>query len=157
MTQVDIRYVGTPAEIDFARALFREYQQSLQIELCFQSFEEELANLPGKFTEPHGCILLARCRGQVAGCVAMRPLSDAVCEMKRLFVRPSVRGAGVGRALAERILQEARGRGFVAMRLDTIPAQMPRAAALYRSMGFVNIPAYYEYPIAGAEYFELRW
>lgn len=154
---VQIAHAAIPDDLTTIQLLFREYQLSLNFDLCFQNFEQELARLPGKYAEPHGCILLATVDGTPAGCVAIRPLEDRVCEMKRLYVRPAARGTGVGGALARRIIDEARTRGYAAMRLDTVPTLMGSAVALYRALGFVNIPRYCENPIPGAEFMELRF
>ena len=147
---------STPRDLDSARALFREYAASLGFPLDFQGFEQELAALPGEYAEPRGTIVLARAEDGDAGCVALRPLADpGVCEMKRMYVRPAFRGRGLGRRLGERILGDARARGYRAMRLDTIDTMTP-AIALYRDLGFRPIPAYRYNPIAGALYFELE-
>jgi len=143
-----------------ARQLFEEYAASLGFSLCFQDFEKELARLPGDYAPPRGRLLLAFHQGQAAGCVALHPFplpgDNAVCEMKRLFVRPRFRGLGIGRMLGERIVAEARAVGYRRMRLDTIPSIMADAVALYRRMGFKEIPAYRQNPIAGALYMELE-
>lgn len=140
-----------PEEMPLVRAMFREYQQGLNVDLCFQSFEEELAGLPGRYAPPQGTILLA---GDGAGVVALRALDPYTAEMKRLYVRPAFQGTGLGRALAEAIIEAARIRGYSKLRLDTLP-QMGPAIALYRKLGFVEIPAYTVNPIAGALYLEL--
>jgi len=142
-------------EIDQARGLFREYEAWLGLDLCFQNFEKELAELPGAYAPPTGRLLLAFENDQLAGCVALRKLSDGVCEMKRLFLRPQSHGQGRGRELAERIINEARDAGYKRMRLDTLPEQMGKAIALYRSLGFKEIEPYYENPVAGAMFMEL--
>ena len=143
-------------EIDQARELFREYEAWLGLDLCFQNFEKELAELPGAYALPTGRLLLAFEAEQLAGCVALRKLSDGVCEMKRLFLRPKFHGKGRGRELAERIIEEARAAGYPRMRLDTLPEQMGKAIALYRSLGFKEIEAYYGSPIPAALYMELE-
>ena len=139
---------GTP--LAEARALFLEYAGALGFSLCFQGFDEELATLPGKYAPPGGIILLE----PGAGCVAIRPLDAGACEMKRLFVRPAARGSGLGRKLAEAALAWAAQAGYRRMRLDTLAGEMAGAIALYRKLGFHEIPQYTENPLPGALYFE---
>jgi putative acetyltransferase len=145
---------ATPADVAEARALFLEYAAESKLDLCFQGFDEELAALPGKYAPPGGRLLLARDGDGTAGCGALRELSVGVCEMKRLFVRPAFRKQGVGRLLAEQLIEEARRIGYMTMRLDTL-ASMHAARALYESLGFRRIPAYYANPLAEVVYLEL--
>lgn len=142
-------------DVDEVRALFLEYQRWLDLDLCFQGFAEELHTLPGKYVRPEGRLLLARAPGATAGVVAMRPLADGACEMKRLFVRAPWRGHGLGRRLAEAAIGEARTAGYDRMRLDTLD-RMKEARRLYRWLGFVEIDAYYHNPLADVLYLELR-
>lgn len=152
---VVITTASSADDLVLARELFLEYARSLDFELCFQSFDAELAGLPGKYAAPQGRLYLARVDGNVAGCIALRPLETGVCEMKRLWVRPAYRGHGVGRALCDRLVDDARQIGYRVMRLDTIGATMQKAVGLYRALGFREIPAYYDNPIPGALYLEL--
>lgn len=144
----------TPAEFEQVRALFREYQAHIAVDLCFQSFEQELAALPGAYAEPRGRLWLVRVDDEVQGCVALRPLDDGTCELKRLFLRPSLHGRGMGRALTRRLVAEAKRLGYRAMRLDTLP-MMKSAQRVYRSLGFVEIPPYTPNPVVGAICMEL--
>ena len=146
----------SPEQLEQARQLFLEYAESLGFSLCFQSFDKEVAGLPGDYSPPNGRLLLAEQDGKVAGCVALHGLSDGICEMKRLYVRPEFRGKALGRALAERVIAEARAAGYSQMRLDTIVGKMDSAIALYRELGFREIQPYRENPIPGAIYMELK-
>jgi ribosomal protein S18 acetylase RimI-like enzyme len=144
------------SQIAQARELFVEYAQSLGFSLCFQNFDQELANLPGDYAPPDGRLLLAECDGQLAGCVALHKLEDSICEMKRLYLRSQFRGHGLGRALADRIIGEARQMGYERMRLDTVEPVMKDAVRMYRRIGFREIAPYRSNPIAGALYMELQ-
>jgi ribosomal protein S18 acetylase RimI-like enzyme len=145
----------SPAQIEQVRELFLEYAHSLGFSLCFQSFDEELAGLPGDYAPPSGRLILAQYRNDLAGCVALHKIEPEICEMKRLYLRPQLRGRGVGRALAEAVIAEARAIGYSKMRLDTVEPVMPNAVAMYRRLGFVEIEPYRPNPIAGALYMEL--
>ena len=146
----------TPEQITQARELFLEYAQSLGFSLCFQNFDKELADLPGDYAPPAGRLLLAEYEAQIAGCVALHKLADDICEMKRLYLRPQFRGKGFGRALADRIIAEARAIGYQRMRLDTVEPVMKDAVAMYRQIGFREIAPYCNNPIPGALYMELE-
>ena len=145
----------SPEQVGLARQLFTEYAGWLGLDLCFQNFEQELAGLPGAYAPPDGRLLLALADEQVAGCVGLRKIGEGACEMKRLYVRPEFRGRGMGRALAVRIIEEARSLGYERMLLDTLPAQMDEAVHMYRSLGFREIDAYYHNPVEGATFMEL--
>lgn len=151
-----IEPAATSAAFAEARRLFADYIGGLGLDLTFQNVEKELADLPGKYAEPDGIILLARDqRGQAVGCVALRPLAEAgSCEMKRLYLLPEGRGQGLGRRLSEAVLEAARARGYQRMRLDTLPS-MQVAQAIYRELGFVETPAYYDNPISETVYMAL--
>ena len=143
------------ADLDEVRALFREYAVWLQVDLCFQGFEAEMAALPGRYAPPSGRLYLAEVDGVVAGAIGLRELEPGVCEMKRLFVRDFARGRGAGRLLVERVIADARDMGYAAMRLDTLRQRMAAANALYDELGFRDIPAYYANPVENVRYMEL--
>jgi len=145
----------TPEAILEVHTLFEEYAASLEVDLCFQGFEQELAALPGDYARPHGRLLLAWWNDEVAGCVALRRIDPNICEMKRLYVRPSYRSHGVGRALALRVIGEARQAGYRSMRLDSLPS-MKSALRLYRTLGFQNIASYRDNPVEGTAFLELQ-
>lgn len=153
--QIRLHSPHTPAELDAARGILREYALALGIDLCFQNFDQELADLPGDYAPPHGVLLLAWVGGELAGCGAFRPLPDAdvanACEMKRLYVRPGFRRFGLGRQLAEALMDQATQAGYSAMLLDTLD-DMEAARELYASLGFEEVPPYYYNPIPGAHY-----
>lgn len=144
------------AQIAQAKELFLEYAQSLGFSLCFQSFDKELAGLPGDYVPPDGRLLLAEYEDKLAGCVALHKLEAGICEMKRLYLRPQFRGKGLGRVLAETIINEARKSGYQRMRLDTVEPIMKDAVAMYRRLGFKEIAPYCTNPIEGALYMELE-
>jgi ribosomal protein S18 acetylase RimI-like enzyme len=150
-----IEPVRMPEDLPVVRALFLEYAQSLGVDLSFQDFDHEVASLPGDYVPPRGALLLAQADGAAIGVVAMRPLEPGVCEMKRLFVKPEARGSGLGRLLAEAILDAGRRAGYERMRLDTLPT-MNAAFALYRRLGFREIPSYRHNPVEGTRFLECR-
>jgi GNAT superfamily N-acetyltransferase len=143
------------AQFEATREVFRDYASTLQVDLCFQGFEQELAELPGDYAEPAGALLLALIDGEVAGCGAMRPLTDVdypnACEMKRLYVRRAFRRFGLGRLIAQALIDRARAAGYSSMLLDTLD-EMESARELYASLGFSEVPPYYYNPIPGAHY-----
>lgn len=143
------------ARLEEVRALFREYAAWIGVDLSFQGFEEELAALPGDYAPPAGRLLLGIAGGEAAGCVALRPFGRRDCELKRLYVRPSARGTGLGRLLAEAAVEAARGEGYERLLLDTLPG-MEAARALYRSLGFAEIEPYRYNPLPGAQFMALR-
>jgi putative acetyltransferase len=147
------------AQLVEVRALFREYAASLGVDLCFQNFEAELGALPGDYAAPSGALLLATVDGQPAGCGALRPLTDVdyanACEMKRLYVRRAFRGFGLGRLMAQQLLDLATEAGYRTLLLDTLD-DMESARGLYASMGFEEIPPYYFNPIPGAHYLKVE-
>jgi GNAT superfamily N-acetyltransferase len=150
----DIRPAELPRDLEVVRALFAEYAGSLGVDLAFQGFESELAELPGKYQPPSGRLLLAWKGERAVGSIALRPLDASSCEMKRLYVRPEARGEQLGRRLAERICQEAREAGYGRICLDTLP-MMVSAQSLYESLGFVPIAPYVFNPIPGTKFLAL--
>lgn len=150
----DVVRADNPALVAQARLLIEEYAVSLGIDLEFQEFEHELADLTSAYPLPSGCLVLARRDQRPLGCVAIRPLEPGVCEMKRLYVRPEARGQGVGRRLAEAAIGFGREAGYRAMRLDTLPS-MADARRLYTALGFQEIPPYRFNPIRGTTFLEL--
>jgi putative acetyltransferase len=153
--QIDLCTPTTAEELDATRAIFQEYADQLGVDLCFQSFDGELATLPGDYAAPRGALWLALVDGAVAGCCALRPLDSVdyanASEMKRLFVRKAFRGFGLGRQLAEAALDAARTKGYACVLLDTLD-DMEAARTLYEELGFAEVPPYYHNPIAGAHY-----
>lgn len=143
--------VNTEELIDETRKIFREYQESIDTDLCFQKFEEELASLPEKYAPPNGRLYLAFVGEKLVGCVALRPINNTECEMKRLYIKPEFRGQGFGRVLAEKIISDAKEIGYKQMFLDTLDT-MTSALGLYKSLGFKDAPAYCFNPINGAIY-----
>jgi putative acetyltransferase len=150
-----IRSVESAADLGTVKQLFIAYSESLGISLCFQNFDQELSGLPGAYAPPAGCLMLAEFNGRAGGCVALRPLGYGVCEMKRLYVTPELRGSGAGRALVVAVMERARSIGYTAMRLDTLPS-MERAIELYRSLAFREIEPYCENPVPGALFLECK-
>ena len=145
-----------PTDLPAITQLFRAYAASLPIDLGYQGFDGELASLPGKYAPPAGALLIARdANGAALGCVAMRPLEDGICEMKRLYVAPAGRGQGLGFQLARAIIEAARAAGNHEMRLDTL-STMHEAQTLYRTLGFVEIGAYYDTPIENTVFMSLK-
>jgi putative acetyltransferase len=143
-------------DVAVVRELMLEYATSLEFNLCFQGFEEEMSSLPGKYAPPTGRLLLAFWEGRPAGVIALRALQEqGLCEMKRLYVRPEFRGHAIGRILAERLISEARESGYSRMRLDTVPGQMDRAIAMYRELGFKETVPYYNSPVSQTLFMEL--
>lgn len=156
--QIELITASSPAELQAAREIFEEYARALEVDLCFQHFDEELASLPGEYGEPRGALLLALVDGALAGCCALRPLDTVdypnAGEMKRLYVRKAFRGFGLGRQLAESTLDAARRAGYACVLLDTLD-DMEAARALYEDLGFEDIPPYYHNPVAGAHYLKV--
>lgn len=156
---IQIQVFSENTELPLVRALFTEYAGSLNIDLCFQNFDAELDALPGDYAPPRGTLVLARAGSELVGCCAMRPLDATdypnACEMKRLYVRPVLRGSGVGRRLAEAVMEAAQQAGYATMLLDTL-SEMETARAMYQDLGFTEVPPYYYNPIEGAHYLMAR-
>ena len=155
MKSAILRGAASEAEIETVRTLFREYEKSLGISLCFQNFAAEVAGLPGDYAPPDGRLLVAYIGRRPAGCVALRRTGEGVAEMKRLYVRLRFRGMKLGRQLTEAVLEEARSIGYRAVRLDTLPS-MREAQTLYLSMGFTDIPPYNDHPVEGTRFMEKK-
>lgn len=152
----EIEEAASQNDLEQVRTLFTEYRAELMVEPCFQSFDQEIASLPGAYAPPGGKLLLAKVIGQPVGCIGLRPFPlDGACEMKRLYVRPPFRGDKIGRLLAERIVQEARDLGYRSMRLDSHPPSMAAAIRMYRKLGFREVSADPLQPIDGLIYMEL--
>ena len=156
MTDIQVTTVAASGrDADAVRDLFLEYGESLGFNTCFMGLDQELISLPGDYGPPQGCLLLAKDNGDAVGCVGLRPLPDATCEMKRLFVRAGHRGAGLGRRLAEAAIERARAMGCRRVVLDALP-NMVEARALYRSLGFNPCAPYYDNSCLGSDCFELQ-
>lgn len=151
---IEIVQASEPGQIEAVRMLLLEYQHWLGFDLSYQGFEEELATLPGKYSPPGGALLLAYVDSAVAGMIATRPWDPVTCEMKRLYVRRSARGHGLGRLLIKQILEFAETAGYSKMRLDTIEGKMDSAINLYREFGFHERPAYYDSPVVHTLFLE---
>jgi len=155
MPSFTVAPAASPDELAETAGLFREYETSLDIDLGYQDFADELTALPGKYAPPSGALLLARRDdGAAVGCVGLRDLGGGVCEMKRLYVSPAGRGLGLGRALMEALIEAARSRGYREMRLDTLPT-MAAAQSMYRQAGFEAMPPYYDTPVEGTLFMRL--
>ena len=156
---IQIQTFSGSSELGMVRELFAEYARSLAIDLCFQNFEAELDSLPGDYAPPRGALLLAWAGQELVGCCALRPLDTVdypnACEMKRLYVRPALRGCGVGRRLAEAVMTAAQQAGYATLLLDTL-SEMETARAMYQDLGFTEVPPYYYNPIEGAHYLMAR-
>jgi carbonic anhydrase len=152
---VHLEEAATPEQIALARTLFQEYGASLGFSLCFQNFDKELAGLPGDYAPPKGRLLIADLDSEPAGCVALHEFEPGISEMKRLYVRPGFRGRRVGLALANAVIDAARGIGYERMRLDTVPSEMADAVKMYRRLGFREIAPYRANPQPGTLYMEL--
>jgi GNAT superfamily N-acetyltransferase len=151
---MEIHAASSPIELAAVRELFLEYAASLPVDLEYQEFDEEVAALPGEYAPPRGALLLATTGTHWIACVAVRPIDAAICELKRLYVRPEARGQGLGKRLTLAAVAFARGVGYRAMRLDTLPS-MTEAQRLYRQLGFADIAAYRFSPVEGNVYLEL--
>jgi len=156
--QITLATADAPVLIEAARLLFREYAETIGVDLCFQNFEAELAGLPGEYAAPAGALLVALLDGQPAGCGALRPLRDVdypnACEMKRLYVPRAFRRFGLGRLIAQQLIDLAMQAGYSTLLLDTLD-DMEAARGLYASLGFEEVPPYYYNPIPGAHYLKV--
>lgn len=142
-------------EISAVRDLFIEYAEWLDVSLCFQNFDEELATLPGRYAPPEGRLYLVKSNGKYTGCAGLRKIDDGICEMKRLYLKPEMRGSGIGKKLVQLLIDEARDIGYKSMRLDTIKEKMPNAVDIYEKFGFKKIDKYYDNPNPHTLFMEL--
>lgn len=152
---IEFKRVLDDEMLEEVKKLFLEYAQSLNIELDFQDFDYELKTLPGKYAQPEGAIIIAMVNGKVAGCVALRKIEESICEMKRLYVRDTLRGYRIGIGLIDAIINEAKNLNYSYLRLDTLPT-MEKAQSLYRSIGFYEIEPYVFNPVEGTRFMELK-
>jgi putative acetyltransferase len=152
---MELIQASSTEEVQQAKLLFEEYASWVEISLCFQNFDQEVANLPGDYAPPSGRLFLAIEDEKVMGCVALRKIGEGIGEMKRLYVRPEFRGRGLGRTLTEKLIAEAKQIGYTSLRLDTLPGKMDQAIAMYRALGFKEIAPYYRNPVEGATFMEL--
>jgi putative acetyltransferase len=154
---MQLEYVKyTTEELEEVKNIFIEYSDFLQVDLCFQNFEKELQTLHQVYSPPNGCIILAKQNGKTVGCIALKPIEEGVCEMKRLFVRPEARGTGLGRKLVDEVIRFARKSDiYKTMKLDTL-SKLKEAISLYRSYGFVETTPYVYNPLSEVHYFELQ-
>ena len=153
---MQLEYVKyTVEELEEVKNIFIEYSEFLQVDLCFQDFEKELQTLHEVYSPPKGCIILAKQNDKTVGCVALKPIGDGVCEMKRLYVRPEARGEGLGRKLVKELIRFAQKSSYQSMKLDTV-AKLKKAIDLYRSLGFTETIPYVYNPLDDVLYFELK-
>jgi len=150
-----LKLAESAKDIQIIKELFLEYAKWLDFPLCFQGFDEELATLPGKYSKPEGRLYIAYWDNKTAGCIGLRKISDGICEMKRLYLRPEFRGKKIGNRLVEKIIEDAKIEGYLFMRLDTINERMGNAVEIYKNYGFKEIEAYYENPEPHTLYMEL--
>jgi len=151
---MDILVVDSQGQFNQAREIFQEYHKAIGVDLCFQNFDAELEQLERVYSSPNGLLLFALEKDLLAGCVAYRRISETICEMKRLYIKPAFRGKGIGKALTHEVIKRSREAGYSSMRLDTLPS-MEDAIELYHTLGFREIEPYYLNPIAGTKFMEL--
>lgn len=153
MKKIEIKKIESAQDLEEVKQLFREYASFLQVDLCFQGFESELAKLPAKYAEPEGAIFLAKVNDMPAGCIALWKLEDGVCEMKRLYVKPEFQGLGLGKQLANILIEEAKQKGYNKMKLDTLQ-RLSAANALYTNLDFIKTIPYNVNPEEDVVYYE---
>ncbi|MDA8637827.1 GNAT family N-acetyltransferase [Rhodospirillales bacterium] len=149
----EIRKADGAEDMAIAADLFREYQTWLDVDLCYQDFEAELVNVAEMYAPPRGVIFIASVNGDDVGVGALRPVSDTCCEMKRVYVRESARGSGIGKTIIDLLITHGKTSGYASMILDTLP-KLKTAQAIYKALGFQEIPAYYKNPLPGVVYYE---